>query len=169
MHNKVWGSAEILANFVETIVFVNTLHPLPEAFLAFFLGLLLPPIQCALYTFWEILKLKRSIFCWQDFWSYKVLSLCLLHWIYYVISCWVINVKSITIFIVKVQSTTAETKKNIVKCYWIYKMFEDRCQIPFYKIIQIVRVLWLAIKPFYMSVCKHGFCSSFISYFIKEM
>ena len=38
-----------------------------------------------------------------------------------------------------------------------------------YKIIQIVHALWLAIKPFYMSVCKHGFCSSFISYFIKEM
>ena len=33
-----------------------------------------------------------------------------------------------------------------------------------YKIIQIVRALWLAIKPFYMSVCKHGFRSSFISY-----
>ena len=29
--------------------------------------------------------------------------------------------------------------------------------------------LWLAIKPFYMSVCKHGFRSSFISYFIEEM
>ena len=55
MHNKVWGSAEILANFVETIVFVNTLHPLPEAFLAFFLSLLLPPIQCALHfeKFWN--------------------------------------------------------------------------------------------------------------------
>ena len=26
-----------------------------------------------------------------------------------------------------------------------------------YKIIQIVRTLWLAIKPFYMNVCKHGF------------
>ena len=37
--------------------------------------------------------------------------------------------------------------------------------IKFYKIIQIVRALWLAIKPFYMSVCKHGFRSSFISYF----
>ena len=35
MHNKVWGSAEILAKSVETIVFVNTLHPLPEEFLAF--------------------------------------------------------------------------------------------------------------------------------------
>ena len=34
----------------------------------------------------------------------------------------------------------------------------------FYKIIQIVHALRLAIKPFYMSVCKHGFCSSFISY-----
>ena len=39
----------------------------------------------------------------------------------------------------------------------------------YYKIIQIVRALWLAIKPFYMSVCKHGFRSSFISYFIKEI
>ena len=38
-----------------------------------------------------------------------------------------------------------------------------------YKLIQIVHALWLAIKPFYMSVCKHGFRSSFISYFIKEM
>ena len=38
-----------------------------------------------------------------------------------------------------------------------------------YKIIQIVRALWLAIQPFYMSVCKHGFRSYFISYFIKEM
>ena len=37
--------------------------------------------------------------------------------------------------------------------------------IKFYKIIQIVRALWLAIKPFYMSVCKHVFRSSFISYF----
>ena len=55
MQNKVWGSAEILANSVETIVFVNTLHPLPEAFLAFFLGLLFPPIQCALHfkKFWN--------------------------------------------------------------------------------------------------------------------
>ena len=34
---------------------------------------------------------------------------------------------------------------------------------------KIVRALWLAIKPSYMSVCKHGFRSSFISYFIKEM
>ena len=48
MHNEVWGSVEIMADFVETIVFVNTLHPVTEAFLAFFLGLLLPPIQCAL-------------------------------------------------------------------------------------------------------------------------
>ena len=38
----------------------------------------------------------------------------------------------------------------------------------YYKIIQIVRALWLAIKPFYMSVCKHGFRSSFISYFMKD-
>ena len=41
--------------------------------------------------------------------------------------------------------------------------------IAIYKIIQIVRALWLTIKPFYMSVCKHGFRSSFVSYFIKEM
>ena len=41
--------------------------------------------------------------------------------------------------------------------------------ITLYKIIQIVRALWLAIKPFYTSVCKHSFRSSFICYFIKEM
>ena len=39
----------------------------------------------------------------------------------------------------------------------------------YYKIIQIVGALWLAIKPFYISVRKHGFRSSFISYFIKEI
>ena len=38
-----------------------------------------------------------------------------------------------------------------------------------YKIIQIVHALWLAIKPFCMSLCKHGFRSSFISYFMKEI
>ena len=38
-----------------------------------------------------------------------------------------------------------------------------------YKIIQIVRALWLAIKPFYMSVCKHGFRSSFISYLLDKL
>ena len=32
----------------------------------------------------------------------------------------------------------------------------------YYKIIQIVGALWLAIKTFYTSVCKHGFRSSFI-------
>ena len=47
--------------------------------------------------------------------------------------------------------------------------FFPRLTIRLYKIIQIVRALWLAIKPFYMSVCKHDFRSSFISYFIKEM
>ena len=51
MHHKVWGSAEILANSVETIVFVNTLHPLPEAFLAFFLGLLLLSVRYILRNF----------------------------------------------------------------------------------------------------------------------
>ena len=48
--------------------------------------------------------------------------------------------------------------------YW-----NDNTKKLFYKIIQIVRALWLAIKPFYMGVCKHGFRSTFISYFIKEM
>ena len=48
MHNELWGSGETMANFFETIVFINTLHPLTEAFLAIFLGLLLPPIQFAL-------------------------------------------------------------------------------------------------------------------------
>ena len=37
MHNELWGSGEIMANFFETIVFINTLQ-----------GLLLPPIQFAL-------------------------------------------------------------------------------------------------------------------------
>ena len=45
----------------------------------------------------------------------------------------------------------------------------ERFLFNYCNIIQIVRALWLAIKPFYMSVCKHGFRSSFISYFIKEM
>ena len=35
------------------------------------------------------------------------------------------------------------------------------CAVHIYKIIQIVRMLWLAIKPFYMSVCKHGFRSPY--------
>ena len=51
----------------------------------------------------------------------------------------------------------------------IYHQCRQLLKKYFYKIIQIVRALWLAIKPFYMSVCKHGFRSSFISYFIKEM
>ena len=51
--------------------------------------------------------------------------------------------------------------------YWSRPTF--LINISFHKIIQIVRALWLAIKPFCMSVCKHGFRSSFISYFIKEM
>ena len=37
----------------------------------------------------------------------------------------------------------------------------------FYKIIQIVRALWLVIKLFYMGVCKHGFRSSFISFLFR--
>ena len=48
MRNELWGSAEIMANVFETIVFANTLQPLTETFLTFFLGLLLPPIQFAL-------------------------------------------------------------------------------------------------------------------------
>ena len=50
-----------------------------------------------------------------------------------------------------------------------YPKNKEVCNKAVYKIIQIVCALWLAIKPFYMSVCKHGFRSSFISYFIKEM
>ena len=52
----------------------------------------------------------------------------------------------------------------------IYSINEGNIStMKFFKIIQIVRAFRLAIKPFYMSICKHGFCSSFISYFIKEM
>ena len=74
MHNELWGSAEIMANFYETIVFVNTLHPLTEAFLAFFLGLLLPPIQFALRLkkFWN--KNSPSFFV-KTFWSHKVFKI----------------------------------------------------------------------------------------------
>ena len=46
-------------------------------------------------------------------------------------------------------------------------MKEIRGDISIYKIIQIVRALWLAIEPFYMSVFKHGVCCSFISLFYK--
>ena len=63
----------------------------------------------------------------------------------------------------------------VIKCFLplsqAYKLWAHHVAYTrvFYKIIQIVRALWLAIKPFYMSVCKHGFRSSFISYFIKEI
>ena len=40
---------------------------------------------------------------------------------------------------------------------FLKKNDSKECKITIYKIIQIVRALWLAIKPFYMSVCKHGF------------
>ena len=48
-----------------------------------------------------------------------------------------------------------ETKLPLIIHVSVYKQKNKR-----YKIIQIVRALWLAIKPFYMSVCKHGFRSS---------
>ena len=56
-----------------------------------------------------------------------------------------------------------------VQRIWQSRDVEQAKNKLYYKIIQIVRALWLAIKPFYMSVCKHGFRFSFISYFIKEM
>ena len=57
----------------------------------------------------------------------------------------------------------------VIKCFlplsqayklWAHHVVYTRV---FYKIIQLVRALWLAIKPFYTSVCKHGFRSSFAS------
>ena len=61
-------------------------------------------------------------------------------------------------------------KRDITaRCRRTIYIFIYKVSMSYYKIIQIVRALWLAIKPFYMSVCKHGFRSSFISYFIKEM
>ena len=63
----------------------------------------------------------------------------------------------------------------VIKCFLplsqAYKLWAHHVAYTrvFYKIIQIVRALWLVLKLFYMSVCKHGFRSSFISYFIKEM
>ena len=40
---------------------------------------------------------------------------------------------------------------------FLKKNDSKECKITIYKIIQIVHTLWLAIKPFYMSICKHGF------------
>ena len=54
--------------------------------------------------------------------------------------------------------------------FHLHTLMKDiRGDISIYKIIQVVRALLLAIEPFYMSVCKHGFRPSFISYFIKEI
>ena len=74
--------------------------------------------------------------------------------------------KLVSLVIIGTDSYRVSKKPNSyflhrVERYWIITID--------YKIIQIVRALWLAIKPFYMSVCKHGFRSSIISYFIKEM
>ena len=65
------------------MVFVNTLYLLTEAFFAFFLGFLLPPIQFAL--------------------RFKKFEIKTVH----------LNVKSIITFIVKVQSTATEEKKKL--------------------------------------------------------
>ena len=47
------------------------------------------------------------------------------------------------------------TKKKLE--VFLKKNDSKECKITIYKIIQIVHALWLAIKPFYMSKCKHGF------------
>ena len=47
------------------------------------------------------------------------------------------------------------TKKKLE--VFLKKNDSKECKITIYKIIQIVHALWLAIKPFYMSICKHGF------------
>ena len=60
-------------------------------------------------------------------------------------------------------------KPNII-FGWTTRVDSDRkCNTLIYKIIQIVRALWSAKKASYMSVCKRGFRSPFVSYFIKEM
>ena len=46
---------------------------------------------------------------------------------------------------------------NIASKFVLSNSIARACFTFLYKIIQIVRALWLAIKPFYMSVCKHGF------------
>ena len=58
---------------------------------------------------------------------------------------------------------------STARCRRTIYIFIYKVSMTYYKIIQIVRALWLAIKPFYMSLCKYGFRSSLISYFIKEM
>ena len=68
------------------------------------------------------------------------------------------------------KSTCYMDIRSFVSIFLLRKISENETiYIPYYKIIQIVRALWLAIKLFYMSVCKHVFRSSFLSYFIKEM
>ena len=60
----------------------------------------------------------------------------------------------VTIWFLLIRERLRDKKKiYIYICIYIY----------IYKIIQIVSALWLAIKPFYMSVCKHSFRSSSIS------
>ena len=84
MHNELWGSAEILANFFETIVFVNTLHPLTEVFHLLLLRVSKPQGFFAL--------------------PFALDSLCNI-----ILS---FNAKSIVIFIVKVKNRTAGKKKK---------------------------------------------------------
>ena len=84
MHNELWGSAEILANVFETIVFVNTLHPLNEVFHLLLLRVSKPQGFFAL--------------------PFALDSLCNI-----ILS---FNAKSIVIFIVKVKNRTAGKKKK---------------------------------------------------------
>ena len=84
MHNELWGSAEILANFFETIVFVNTLHPLNEVFHLLLLRVSKPQGFFAL--------------------PFALDSLC---------NILSFNAKSRVIFIVKVKNGTAGKKKKM--------------------------------------------------------
>ena len=85
MHNKLWGRAEILAIFFETIVFVKKLHPLTDVFHLLLLRFSKPQGFIAL--------------------PFALDSLCNI-----ILS---FNAKSMVIFIVKVKNRTAGKKMDV--------------------------------------------------------
>ena len=84
IHNKVWGSVEIMANLVETLGIVNMLHPLTEVF--------------------HLLLLRVS-----KLQSFIALPLALDSLCNIILS---LNAKAIIIFIVRVKSRTSWKRKK---------------------------------------------------------
>ena len=113
IHNKVWGSVEIMANLVETLGIVNMLHPLTEVF--------------------HLLLLRVS-----KLQSFIALPLALVSLCNVILS---LNAKAIIIFIVRVKSrTTGKEKKKNMKESWFYLTF--CCNIPSYELYFTTRLFW---------------------------